>query len=215
MNSIQNDGGVLIYNGKQEDTPVSIYNTSIDYWRIETNSSNLNIFDTDIAPSLHGDDNPSITDAVPVMTGATSPSGTAYASSEHSATYAAWKGFNDTWAKNDDVWHRLDTPDLTAWLTYAFDSAIIINKYTMISRLDYPDQMPTTWRIYGSTTDAFTGEEVLIDTKSGISWVNNVKQTFTFDNGNEYISYRIVITIAESADFWSIGNMELIKAQPK
>ena len=56
---------------------------------------------------------------IPIMTGYTTPSGTASASSEYS-TYYAWRAFNTN--GNIAAWSNTDP---TSWLQYEFDSAVI------------------------------------------------------------------------------------------
>lgn len=67
-----------------------------------------------------------LTKKVPTMTSNTTPSGVASASTEFSATYAAWKAFNGIWASPG--WDPLDA---SGWVEYEFTQAV------KIKRVDY------------------------------------------------------------------------------
>ena len=143
---------------------------------------------------------------IPTMTSATAPSGTASASSEYSATYAAWKAFNHSNATNSDNWISLVT-SFPHWLAYEFTSAYVVTQYLVTARLD-ADAYPSAWTFEGwngSTWDT-------LDTKTGItSWTSGETKTYAVSNNTAYAKYRLNFTAGKYATHVSIGEWELMR----
>jgi hypothetical protein len=97
------------------------------------------------------------------------------------------------------------------WLNYEFNSPIQINKYTVA--VFTTNRGPTDFILQGSNTGAFGGEEVDLDTRSGVTWVSTVAQTFTFTNANTYTHYRLLVNETVNAgQFTDVAEWELIEA---
>lgn len=154
----------------------------------------------------HGDDNPSTSTAVPVMTSNTAPSGEAKASSEFDSQWKAYQAFDSStvWA-----WSSVANMAIPSYLQYKFDAVIAINKYQVIAT-STDAYRPTGWDLLASNTGAFTGEEITLDTVTG-----GVKNAWhTFPNGTEYLYYRLAISALEGDPVYAeIALLNLIEAQ--
>jgi hypothetical protein len=160
------------------------------------------------------------------------PTGTAFSSSEFSASYPASDAFNGTVSDSTDAWHS-ESGDMAdgAHLGYQFANPVIINKYRIITRLNatnsYPEFVPKTWQFQGSN-DGST--YTTIDYRTNITnWskpttigytddiiVNQHFKTFCFANTTKYTYYRILITSSggrisdySEDDFVAISELEM------
>ncbi len=156
---------------------------------------------------------------IPAMTGNTSPSGVASASSvytENSYDYSAWKVFDHDVTTKYNGWIT-SSGIVKGWLEYDFQDARCITKYTIVNRpLDTtPDtiltQLPKNWTFeaYNEETD----EWIVLDTRKNImDWSYGVKKEFTFTNTSIYNKYRINIqSNCGSNGFTSIGELEMME----
>lgn len=98
--------------------------------------------------------------------------GTATASEEYSASFAASKAFDDDaatqWVSSDDVYPN--------WIQYQFPAAVSIVEYAMKARSDAADGMPLAWMMEVSSDGA---SWVTLDTQTGIKWTNGEQKVFT------------------------------------
>lgn len=132
-------------------------------------------------------------DLVPTMSSNTLGSIVVSASSEESASYAAWRAFD-----------RLNSADKTRWITngtttgwYKIDFGVnnekAIIQYTL--RADtFPTGAPKNWTFEASTTGSFAGEQVVLDTRSGVIFPTSGKIIFNTTNTTKYRYYRFNIT---------------------
>ena len=81
------------------------------------------------------------------------------------------------------------------WLLIDLGSATTINKYQVQTDSTYASTAPKTWTFEGSTTGAFAGEQVVVDTQASVTgWSLNEIRTFTLSSPQSYRYYRINIT---------------------
>lgn len=170
----------------------------------------INTTATVLTPSATGD-------LVPSMTSATLPSGTASASTEHSATYAAWKAFDKDRAT---AWMSSNTAGEHT-LTYQFGTAKVVAGYSIQSPSGtatgalapaYPpgNWAPRRWAMEGSN-DGSTW--VLLDTRTGeTGWSDSERRFYTFKNETAYSYFRLRISDRNdsNATWWvAIGEWSL------
>jgi hypothetical protein len=151
------------------------------------------------------------TNLVPTMTGYSSPSGTASASTEYNGTYPAWKAFDHSNAAESNAW-LCQNGTTTGWLKYQFPSAKVVNKYTIQSENYGANSAPNTWTFAGSNDNStFT----TLDTRTGENIVaSGGKNEYTFTNSTAYTYYRINITANNGYSSWmGIGELELMGQQ--
>ena len=155
--------------------------------------------------------NTSTTDSVEPHTSAVGTYGTVSASSNLGTIYTGWKAFDNDFTGTG--W--LASGDVGQWIQYQYNTAKIINK--IILTHGYPntvDYMCTGFDLKASNTGAFTGEEVALDSITGLSWAASESKTFTFINAINYLYYRIVMTgTPATVGQAGYGEIELIETQ--
>ena len=104
-----------------------------------------------------------------------------------SASYNAWLGTSPT-----------------SWIKWNYTGAMTIATYKLVvTDIHWGIK---TWTLEGSNTGLFTGEQTILDSQSGVTWVSGVYQTFNIANPSSFQYYRINVT--ESAGVYSeIGNI--------
>jgi hypothetical protein len=135
--------------------------------------------------------------AIPLMTSATAPSGTASASAILGAGLDAWRAFDKATVPNDSTFYGSPSPATNSWIQYDFGdgSASGIGGYTITSRnlSGYGDsssnlsQVPSAWTLSGSS-DGTT--YTVIDTRTGESFTPGQTRTFTLSSPAAYRVYR-------------------------
>lgn len=153
------------------------------------------------------------TDQMPTMTAASSPSGTASASSDFGASYAAWKAAADDASDNSAEKCWITNSTTTGWWQYQFPSATGIGGYTL--RADsagtWLTRMPKNWTLLASNTGAFSGEQVTLDTRTNETFTAGQRKTYTFTNSTTYIYYRLNVTANNGdATYVQLGEIELL-----
>lgn len=110
----------------------------------------------------------------------------------------------------------------TGWVQYAFAVAKIVGSYSWRCVVGFSDRAPSAWTLQASNTGAFAGEQVTLDTRSGITgWGSGETKSFQVSSPASYLYYRIVVSAnngsafleAEEIEFYqpdSINNMTLI-----
>jgi len=150
-----------------------------------------------------GADNPSTTDAFPLMTSNTSPSGICSQSQNDSDAYQAMDSVLNNAAVSSDA-------TLPAWWQYEPSSPIAINKYRIHS--NSATSFIKDFELLGSITGSFTGEEKLLH----IGVANNINEWndwFTFVNSTEYSYYRINILSNYGGTTYRIRELEFVESQ--
>lgn len=149
-------------------------------------------------------------DVVPTMTGYTTPSGIASASSEYGSGYEAWRTFDDI--DNGYGWNTTPQYVTTGWLAYEFPIVNKICKYTLKSRNGaavFLPEAPKDWTFEGWNGSSW----VVLDTRSNITgWAEGAAKEFTFPNSTAYIKYRINVTANNGGSYLSIGEMEMMES---
>jgi hypothetical protein len=129
-----------------------------------------------------------ITNAVPVMTGYTTPSGTV--ATDDDTNSPAWQAFNGVVTSPGNYWYGSGTTP--NFITYEFTSNETVVEYGIWPQTGYAgSRYPTAWTLEGWTGSAW---EVL-DTRSGeTSWTSSVSNDYTVASPDSYIKYKLDIT---------------------
>ena len=145
-----------------------------------------------------------ISQLVPTMTSNVLPSGVVSASSEFSATYAAWHAFDGLdGTVGSNVWITTGTSD---WLKYQFTSSKIINYYVVQGGYNL-GRSPKDWTFEGSNNGV---DWTTLDTiTSETSWTSNERRGFTITNTTAYTYYRINITSNNGGSYIEISKLEM------
>lgn len=146
------------------------------------------------------------------MTSHTAPSGVASASSEYNAYTPAWYAMDQT-GFTTSAWGA-SSGLTTGWLQYEFDAAEPCVAYAISSYGTNTTAAPNTFSLLASNTGAFAGEEVTLDSQSGITWGPSERKEFSFPNTTAYKYYRIQIDSVNGATRILISEIELIKQDP-
>lgn len=141
---------------------------------------------------------------IPIMTSNTAPSGyIASASSEYSATYAAWKAFTNS---DDDYWST-STGNTAGTLSIQFPASKIVNVYNILPYSSLLTYAPNSWTFQGSNNGT---DWTTLDTQSGVStWSAATIKRFVFNNTTAYTYYRLNITANNGAALLCIQELEL------
>lgn len=116
-------------------------------------------------------------------------SGTASESSYYSITTKATKAID----QNTGTYWRPSTPYTPNWVMYAPSTAKVCTKYSLTEWLG--GAMAKDFTLKASTTGAFAGEEVTLDTRTGeTGWTVSETRSYTFTNTTAYSYYKITIT---------------------
>jgi len=145
--------------------------------------------------------------AVPIMTSNTSPSGTASASSIYSSPYDAWRAFD-----NDAGWtcwvSRIG--GIPAWISYEFTEPKYITGYFILPQYgSLKDRSPKNWTFQGWDGTSW----VLLDTRTNIrndiEW-NSSGLSFIIKNPGLYSKYRLYISAVNGSSVVSIRQLKLL-----
>lgn len=145
----------------------------------------------------------------PKMTSNTAPSGVVSASSIYSSVYEAWRAFNGQVVGVDDCWAS-GAGSPSAFLSYKFDRATIINAYSITSR-DASDigSAPKNWTLEGS--DNGTNWTVIHTATDPTGWTQKETRLFKLDKDYSYIYYRLNITSNNGLNYTTVGELNLIR----
>lgn len=129
---------------------------------------------------------------VPKMTGDTTPSGEAYASS-YASSYQPWKAFNQS-TSSTTCWSWSGTGAVAnnAWLAYDFGKAVKIYGVFWQNRTTTQATRPLGTLIVQGSNDKTTWTDVS-DTLTG-SATASAKFNYHFANSNAYRHYRVLVT---------------------
>ncbi|KKJ75453.1 hypothetical protein WH95_18610 [Kiloniella litopenaei] len=146
------------------------------------------------------------TDAIPTMTGASAPSGTASASSEYDASYSAWKAFDNN-STNDFVSLANDIP---GWIEYDFGIATAIGGYTVTGPpAANLTRAPKDFKLQGWNGSSW----VDLDTQTNVTgWTDKQKRSYTLIGSANYAKYRLYITSLNGDVYLHINEFELLAA---
>ena len=154
--------------------------------------------------------------AIPIMTSATAPSGTASASAILGAGLEAWHAFDKETVTSDDNFYGSPSPADGSWLQYDFgaDNASLIGGYAITTRNSgYGNsgsalsQAPTAWTLAGSNDGTtFT----TIDTLTSQSFTAGQTRTFTLSLPAQYRVYRWTWTATPAGGAVVLPKIQLV-----
>ncbi|QSQ26004.1 SBBP repeat-containing protein [Pyxidicoccus parkwayensis] len=126
---------------------------------------------------------------VPVMTGATTPSGTVTRSGVYDASYEAWQAFDGS---TGSMWISTEgqTP---AWIGYQWASGTkLINRYAIhYVNGSITTRAPKQWTFEGWNGNAW----VVLDTRTNqVNWTGNERREFAVTSPGAYSRYRLNIS---------------------
>jgi hypothetical protein len=152
----------------------------------------------------------SSSDAIPTMTSPVTPSGAAAADSEYSSgNYPAWRAMDNDNSSYLNSWVSHENGNFPHWLEYHFPSGKIITSYSITSRNYTSTFSPTAWTLQGSSNGSSWTD---LDTRSGQSFSQNEKKTYTVSNTTSYTYYRLYLTAGIHNKIVSVGEFELIES---
>jgi hypothetical protein len=150
-----------------------------------------------------------VQDQVPIMTGDSTPSGVASASSYHGTQYA-WKAFAAK-VSSDSTGTWLSNLTTTGWLSYQFPTAQTITSYAIMPYgYDvWPDRVPTAWTLEGSN-DGSGWTTLDTQTVTTDFWSRGHFKRFAVATPGSYTYYRVNIS-ANGGDpqYVGIANLQL------
>lgn len=157
-----------------------------------------------------------LVDNVPTMTGASTPFGTAAASTNFSG-FDPWKAFDDTLTRANS-WFT-NTGNATGWIRYDFGSgnAKVITYYSMVACSTNPNfasgdtdiqRTPKTWTLEGSN-DASSWTVLDTQTNAPI-WSAGEKRTYSVANTTAYRYYRINVSANNGGTLVHITDIEFL-----
>jgi hypothetical protein len=155
--------------------------------------------------------------AIPIMTAASAPSGTASASAILQAGLDAFKAFNKATVSADDNFYASPNPAADSWVQYDFGADIYsrIGGYTITSRnnathgvsSDGASQAPVAWTLAGSNDGTtFT----TIDTRTSQSFTQAETRTFTLSSPAEYRVFRWTWTTSPGGGAVVLPKIQLV-----
>jgi hypothetical protein len=130
---------------------------------------------------------------VPLMTSATTPSGTV-SSSTNLGGYEAWQSFRTTVG---GTWLSADGSTSNQWVEYQFATSIVIDRYAVTNWRTGDHQIGQNARMVNTfTLQAWNGSSwVNLDTRSGQTWsTQGERRTWSFTNTTSYTRYRLFCT---------------------
>ncbi|EON72830.1 hypothetical protein [Lysinibacillus sphaericus] len=147
---------------------------------------------------------------VPTLTSNTSSQeGFAFASSQFSTNYPAWKAFD-----------KVDTSEgyvaiggtKTGFLGFCFKNKITVTKYKVRSMAgSYLNSMPKNWVLQGSndTTDGINGTWEVLDTQTNQTWTTlNTDKIYALSNKTRFHAYRINFSDNNGHSYTGIGELD-------
>ena len=140
-------------------------------------------------------------DNIPTMTSGTTSGVTIAASSQYSGTYPGWK-VGDKNLTGNERWATTSSAP-PHWVSFDFGAPITVASYTIAPLLN-TNYFPTAFVLQGSTTGAFSGEQVTLDTQSGLTsgWTSAGYRTFTLASPSilTYRYWRLYVTAVIGAN---------------
>ncbi|EBV8434095.1 discoidin domain-containing protein [Salmonella enterica subsp. enterica serovar Minnesota] len=133
---------------------------------------------------------------VPTMTSDITPTGYVITqSSAYSSIYLGWKAFNGNPTDSGNRWST--SSGAPQWLQVQLPAATDVAAYVMQTRPDIQyGGVPAAWTLSGSNDGT---NWTPVDSRSGITWTNGEKKTFTLTNKVNYRYFRITVTAVTGA----------------
>ena len=144
------------------------------------------------------------TDAVPAMTGYTTPSGEVTCSGVYTGGREGWRVF-------DDLASSWLTPSgqTTGWIAYEFPNEKIIQKYTVKASTAALERTPKNW-----TFEAYDGSGwvVLHSVTNATGWSVSEKREYLINNDTKYKKYRLYVTATNGGEYIQVDEIEMMEA---
>jgi hypothetical protein len=144
--------------------------------------------------------------AIPAMTSATTPSGTASASSSYGLT-PAWNAFETSYSNGGGGWITNGTS--TGWLRYQFPTAITVVAYSIRPWWvdNYPGRTPKTWTFEGSDDGS---SWTTLDTQTNWASANAYDNVyFTISSPGSYAYYQLNVSANNGDGYMGVGNFQV------
>ncbi|MTV47773.1 hypothetical protein GJ688_02090 [Heliobacillus mobilis] len=147
----------------------------------------------------------SLVNCIPIMTGPTTPSGVASASSNSSVAFYVFDG---NWTTGVANGFTFPSGVLTGWIQYQFQTAKRITTYTIASNSAGSTSAPKNWTLKGSNDG--TNFTVIDTVTNSTGWADYEKRTFVVDTPGNYTYYRVDITANNGdATYTRVGEIEM------
>lgn len=145
---------------------------------------------------------------IPVMTSNGPQGGVTVSASSTTSPYYAYLAFDND-AASADAW--LSTTAAASWLKMDLGATKTIHRYTIVGPGSGGlTRAPNTWTLQGSSTGAFSGEQVTVDSRSGVTWTAGELKTFELSSAASYRYFRLYITANNGdATYHTIVEMQL------
>jgi len=157
-----------------------------------------------------------VTDMLPTATGATTGSFVFTASSYFDSASMPWMAFNDQGGNIAGSTYKCwqcasgGGGSNPSWLSVDTGAVNSCGGYTIKASDDYPARAPYDFILYGSNTGAFSGEQVALDTRSGVTYTSGEKKSYTLASTANYRYYRLYMTRSNDASWTTVAEVELL-----
>jgi hypothetical protein len=136
------------------------------------------------------------------MTSASLPQGLASASTEYSATYLAYRAFDQN---NVNFWRTTAVGKTPCNINYQFVLPQVIDKYTVTASTT-TNCAPKDFKFQGRNGSTWTD----LDTRTSQSFTSNEKKSYTFTNTTQYQEYRILVSANNGGTYTEIAEIEMM-----
>jgi len=154
--------------------------------------------------------------AIPLMTSNTAPSGTvAYSSQNAAAAYNGFHAFDrNTYANGG--WAPADAASLPQWISYQFPVAKIVSSYKVSSLNIQPTWAPNTWTFEGSNNGS---SWTVIDTQTGQTGWTSTGETRTYviptASMGTYTHYKFNVSAINGGALLAIAELQMTAVNPQ
>ncbi len=146
---------------------------------------------------------------IPMMTSATTPSGTASSSTFYSAGYEPWRAMTGSTSANG--WASGVGDSGTAVLEYDFGTGTVISGYSVQATTATLTQNPKSWKWEGSN-DGSTWTTLDDQSASSYTWTGSQTRTFSTGNSTSYRYYRLSVLTSVSSTVVQVGCWQMYAA---
>jgi F5/8 type C domain len=128
-------------------------------------------------------------DITPIMTSNTSPSPYVISRKDvYGSTTESWMAFD---GNPNTLWHSNTKP---SWIQIDFGEQIKIDRYSIQAWTSNLSSAPKDWKLEGSNTGQFSGEQVLLHQMLGASsWRASEVRTYTIATSDSFRYYRLTV----------------------
>lgn len=121
-----------------------------------------------------------------------------------------WRVFDNTTSQR---W--IPTAAIGEWVSYQFNAATTIQAYAITApRIAWIDRSPISWRILGSNTGAFSGEETIVDQQINVPfWTDFERRVYQITPAT-FLHFRLEIDAIQSGGIGEITELEYLEIAP-